>query len=74
MVNRAEQVIYGLVAVMFLTVYQFFLEDPIMDTLGQEGNFQSILVGNVMVWVFSVVIVFVLLSYIKRRKRMVEAI
>lgn len=71
MVSRAEQVLSGLISVLFLTLYQYGVEPHIV----KDSTFEMRLFGNVMVWVFSFVFVLILLMLIKRKmmRRRMEA-
>lgn len=68
MVTRSEQVVYGLMSVLFLTVYQLLVQ-PYVASSFSEYTFAHALAFNVAVWFFSAFLTFILIWRIKHRNQ-----
>jgi len=69
MVGRAEQIFYGLVGILFLTVYQALVQPWLFTQLGEGTGLGEMLLFNGLVWAGSVMFVYVLIRMIKNRAR-----
>jgi len=68
-VARSEFILAGVVSMAFLSVYQFALQDLVLNLVGVENGIGQLFLGNFMVWLFSIAFTFALLRQIKKKKR-----
>ena len=67
MVTRSEQIFYGVIGIVCLTMYQFLIEPWLMSRLGEGTGFAERLGFNLLVWALSTAVVFLLIRQIKRK-------
>lgn len=68
MVTRSEQILYGVLGIVFVTVYQGAVHEPLMNLLKLEADLANNLVGNIIVYLISLVIMFMLIKRVKKRR------
>lgn len=68
-VSRSEFILAGVVGMAFLSVYQFAFHDFVLGLVGADNGLGQLLLGNFMVWLFSVAFTFMLIRQIKKKRR-----
>lgn len=66
---RSESLFYGLMSVVFITIYQGVIHQYLVVWLGLEADIANMLLGNIIAWLISVAVTFIILKKVKGRHR-----